>query len=205
MKHVRSTIHAIALVVVMPAVLAAQEPEQQPSPEMAAMMEMYAEASKPGPQHAFLASMVGSYDVASKFWMDPSAPPMETTSKYRAHMVMDGRYLVEEYEGEMMGQPFNGMSLTAYDNGAQRFVSVWIDNMATGIMTMHGEVNDDHSEISWHGEVTDPVSRQTQKIRSVTRIVSPTERTYEMFMVMPDGSLFKSMETRHTKKKEEKY
>jgi hypothetical protein len=205
MKHVRSTASAIALVAVMPAVLLAQEPEQQPSPEMAAMMEMYAEASKPGPQHALLASMVGSYDVTSKFWMDPSAPPMETTSNYRAHMVMDGRYLVEEYEGEMMGQPFKGMALVAYDNAEQRFVSAWIDNMATGIMTMYGEVNDDHSEISWHGEVKDPLRGQTQRIRSVTRIVSPTERTYEMFMVMPDGSLFKSMETTHTKKREMKY
>ena len=51
-------------------------------------------------------------------------------------MVMDGRYLVEEYDGEMMGQPFKGMGLMAYDNSEQRFVSAWIDNMGTGIMTI---------------------------------------------------------------------
>ena len=199
MKYLRSA-GAFALVVTLaPAVLVAQEP-QQPSPEMAAMMEAYAEAAKPGPQHAFLASMVGDYTVTSRFWMDPSAAPMETTYGYRAHMVMDGRYLVEEYDGEMMGLPFKGMGLTAYDNAQQRFMNVWIDNMATGIMTLHGEANDDHTEISWHGEVTDPVRGQTQKIRSVTRVTSPTERTYEMFMVMPDGSLFRTMEITHTKK-----
>ncbi|MDH3457611.1 MAG: DUF1579 domain-containing protein [Gemmatimonadota bacterium] len=204
MKYLRSA-GAFALVATLaPAVLVAQEPDQ-PSPEMAAMMEAYAEAAKPGPEHALMASMAGSYTVTSKFWMDPSAPPSETTYGYRAHMVMDGRYLVEEYDGEMMGQPFKGMGLMAYDNSEQRFVSAWIDNMGTGIMTMHGEANEDHSEISWWGEVKDPVRGQMQKIKSVTRITSPTERTYEMFMVLPDGSLFKNMEITHTKKKEKKY
>lgn len=38
-------------------------------------------------------------------------------------------------------------------------------------------------------------------VRAVTRIVGPDEYVYEMYMGLPDGKEFKSMEARYVRKK----
>jgi len=50
------------------------------------------------------------------------------------------------------------------------------------------------------GKWADPMGGTTD-VRSVTRIVSPDEYVYEMFMGMLDGKEFKSRENRCVRKK----
>jgi len=38
-----------------------------------------------------------------------------------------------------MGMPFEGMGLDGYDNASKEYISIWIDNMGTGIMYMKGK------------------------------------------------------------------
>ena len=67
-------------------------------------------------------------------------------------MLLDGRFLQQEFTGEMMGQPFSGVGINAYDNLRKRYVTTWIDTMGTGIFHdgRHGERRwqDHHAERS---------------------------------------------------------
>ncbi|MBA3556753.1 MAG: DUF1579 family protein, partial [Gemmatimonadales bacterium] len=128
---------ALAAYLVAVTSVAAQEAAQM-SAEEQAMMQKWAEYATPGEPHQRLASMAGDWTWTSKWWMAPDAPPEESSGTTSSSMAMDGRYLMENYEGSMMGQPFKGHAITGFDNFRDEYVSTWIDNMGTGMMTSRG-------------------------------------------------------------------
>ena len=98
---------AVALMAwsVMPAL--AQDSDTM-DPEMAEMMAKWEAIKTPGPQHAMLAKMVGTWDAVAKFWFDPSQPPSEINGTSEFKMIMGGRYLQQNLTADWMGQPMQG-------------------------------------------------------------------------------------------------
>ena len=94
---------AVAGLAAIPAGANAQEKEG-----MAAAEAAYMAAAAPGPQHAAMAAMAGSYRADVKSWMDPTADPVVSSGKTEFKMILRGRYLVQHYSGSMMGQEFEG-------------------------------------------------------------------------------------------------
>ena len=45
---------------------------------------------------------------------------------------MGGRYLHGMFKGTAMGQPFEGASVSGYDNTKKKYFNVWVDSMSTG-------------------------------------------------------------------------
>ena len=131
------SICGLAALLVAPAF--AQEGEMpQMTPEQQAEMEAYMKAGALGPQHEAMAKHVGTYDVAIKSWMDPAAPPMESKGMAIRTLHMGGRVMHEEFQGDMMGMPFTGLSRSGYDNVSGKYWSTWTDSMSTGIMVAEG-------------------------------------------------------------------
>jgi Protein of unknown function (DUF1579) len=85
----------------------------------------------------------------------------------------------------MMGMPFEGASITGYDNVEKRFFNVWFDNMGTGMMTSYG-TGDAKGNMSVEGTMTDPMRGEVHH-RMVTTITGPDTYRFEMFMVQPEG------------------
>jgi hypothetical protein len=46
--------------------------------------------------------------------------PPQPKARAKNEMIMGGRYLMGSYKGEMMGMPFEGYSMTGYDNAAKK-------------------------------------------------------------------------------------
>jgi len=147
---------AVALFVTSVAYAADAPPKM--SPEQQAMMEKMAKAAAPGPQHEMLKKMAGEWNAKVTSQMDPSQPAEVEQSSSTLTMLMDGRYCQETTSGNMMGQPFSGMGVTGYDNVLGKFVSTWIDNMGTGIMTSQGTLDKSGKVITWVGSMSDPVT-----------------------------------------------
>lgn len=186
----------IAFVTAVPA--AAQEVAM--SAEEQAMMAKWAEFATPGEPHEHLASLAGEWTWTSKWWMEPGAPPEESNGTMSSSMTMDGRYLLENYEGSMMGQPFRGHGITGYDNFRKEYVSSWIDNMGTSIMLSRGTHDPASKTLTMSGKFDDIMTGEKDKtMRSVT--THPDENTIlmEMYVPGPDGAEFKTMEIRSTR------
>src|SRR5437660_1021356 len=128
---------AVAAVFVSSAALAADAPPQM-SPQQKAMMDKMLKVATPGPQHAGLTSMAGEWTCTVKYQMGPSQPWQESQSAATITALMDGRYIQEVDSGQMGGMPFSGMGVYGFDNVSGKYVSTWIDNMGTGIMTSVG-------------------------------------------------------------------
>lgn len=187
-----ATIAAIGLAVI-PAGTEAQEKEG-----MAAADAAYMAAAAPGPQHAAMAAIEGSYRAEIKTWMDPTVDPVISTGKTEFKMILGGRYLVQHYAGSMMGQEFEGMGITAYDNLENQYVSTWVDNMGTGIMVTKGNYDESGKVLTTMGEVIDPATGAPLTVKSVSTTISEDEHLFEMYMVV-GGQEVKTLEATYTR------
>ncbi|MEM7765192.1 MAG: DUF1579 family protein [Pseudomonadota bacterium] len=133
--------------------------------EQAAMQAMMA-AATPGQPHAGLAAMAGDFTAVMQMYMGPGEP-MSNEMTVKREMDLDGRVLVERWEGNVMGQPFKGLGRTGYDNVTNTFWSTWTDNMSTGVILFKGVADQATKTITMTGTSTHPVTGQPYKMRSV--------------------------------------
>jgi len=161
--------------------------------EQAAMMEAWTEAMTPGPQHERLAESVGDWKATVKMWMAPGGAPDVSESTVSRSMSLGGRVLVEEWQGEMMGQPFNGHGRTGYDNVTEQYWSTWTDNMSTGLMLFEGHYDPETEKYTFTGSFNDPMSGQAVQSRSVSWTDDAGREMMEMYETR-GGQEVKTME-----------
>lgn len=174
------------------------EPASPPGmdPKAMAAMEAYA---KPGPEHAKLKALEGTWDAKITMWMDPKAPPMEMSGKTENKMVMD-RYLQQQFTGDMGGMPFQGMGIVAYNNVLKKYQSTWIDNMGTGVITGEGTADKDGKTLTFTLVSTDAMKGKNVKMKDVWKIEGNSITT-EMWAPPPKGGKdYKMMQIVYTKK-----
>jgi len=187
--------------------LFAQDKKVEKQPSEADMMKMITELAKPGENHKLLASGVGNWTYKVKWWMDPSAPPSESSGTSVTKEVMGGRYFITEHTGKMQmpgpdGKPtevdFKGIATEGYDNVKKKFVSSWIDNMGTGIMLSEGDYDAGNKTYTYRTECEMMPGTKT-KIRELITITDKNHRTFE-FYEDRGGTEVKTMEIQYTRK-----
>ena len=164
-----------------------------------AMMEIYQKLATPGAQHALLAKMEGSWKTRTMSWMTPDQPPVSSEGICQQKMILDGRFLQQEFTGDMMGAPFIGIGINGYDNHQQKFVSIWMDTMGTGIYFFEGSADIEGNAITQQCQYDDPV-RGPMIWRSVTRFVDDNTHTFEMYSIDQSGKEEKMMEMTYIRK-----
>ena len=174
-----------------------EEKKKEPAPDpMAVAMAKYA---TPGPQHKMLASTVGSWSVAGKFWMDPSKPPMESNGTAEVKPMGD-LWVTQDFKGEFMGKPFMGHGVDGYDLTKNKYVGTWVDSMGSFIMSSEGTADATGKVITCTANDFDPMSGKTGTVREVTKFDSDKQHTMTMYKTGPDGKEMKMMELVYTRK-----
>jgi Protein of unknown function (DUF1579) len=171
--------------------------EKQMDPQ--AMMELYTKLATPGEPHKLFASLAGSWTTKTKEWMEPGKPPTETIGSAEIKMLLDGRFLQQEYTGQMMGQPFSGLEITAYDNLLKRYVTNWMSTMGTGIFMMESIASADGKTITLTGKHPEPGGGHMTH-RAIWKIVDSNTQTFDMYGAHHGGKEMKIMEITYTRK-----
>lgn len=178
-------------------------PEEWKPVDSATATKAWMDYATPGDMHKMLAKSDGTWTGENTMWMENGKKPTTSTSEANNKMIFDGRYQLSEHKGNFMGMPFEGMSITGYDNAKKKFVSTWIDNMGTGIMSMEGDWNPSTKSIEFKGKMTDPTRPGKDcEVREIYTFVDDNTQKMEMFG--PDaktGKEFKTMEIKFTRKK----
>jgi len=163
-------------------------------------MEAYAKAMAVAENHGLLEFFIGRWDVTSTMWSFPGTPPTTSQNAGDVTSILGGRFIMMKFSGTMMGQPFEGIQIVGYDNMQKKFQTLWIDSSSTAFFLLSGTCDAARKTWTDMGRWADPMGGTTN-VRSVTRIVGPDEYVYEMYMGMPDGKEFKSLENRCLRKK----
>ena len=188
-----------ALAVALPALAHEEAKAPEMSPEEKAMMEAYQKAGAVGPQHQWLATMVGSYDLTIKSWNAPGSEPSVEKGTATRKMIFDGRIMVEEVASQMQGQAWVGHGMHGYDNVKGRHWSTWNDSMSTGIMLSDGEC-DDKGDCTFKGSWPDPVSKATINARMTTTWTDANTELFTMYTSGADGKEMKMMEITYARR-----
>ena len=194
------SVTSIGLCLVLAASIAmAKDKKHEKEMDPQAMMEMYQKLAAPGEPHKLFASLVGSWTTTTKEWMEPGKPPTESTGTAEMKMLLDGRFLQQEFNSQMMGQPFSGIGIDGYDNLRKRYVTTWIDTMGTGFFQMEGTASADGKTITLKGRHEEPGGGHMTH-RAVWKIVDSNTQTFDMYGTHQGGKEMKMLEIAYTRK-----
>jgi hypothetical protein len=149
--------------------------------DQAEMMKKWQEYMTPGPAHQQFAKMAGNWKATVTQFMGGQEAKSEGTATFE--MVLGGRYLHSSFKVTMMGMPFEGMELDAYDNATKEYISLWVDNMGTGVMVMKGKMDDKTNTVTYWGSMVDPMTGKDQKVKTVMKEINNDNVTFEMYTV----------------------
>jgi hypothetical protein len=164
------------------------------------MMEAYMKLNAPNENHEFLENFVGEWVVTTTAWMQPGAEPISSVGTAKAAMIIGGRFLKVDFEGTMFGQPFEGILIMGYDSYQKKNISFWIDSSSTAFYLTEGSRKEGTKKIVETGVWQDPMGGEDMNVRNTTILVSKDEYKFEMVMILPEGTEFKSMEYRAKRK-----
>jgi len=160
--------------------------------EMSAEQKAWMDYMTPGPMHEMMAESVGEWKSINTFWMDPAAEPMVSEGTVEFEMILGGRYMKSTHKGMVMGMPFTGMMLQAYDNAAKEFIAIWIDNLGTGMSVSKGTYDEATKTLNSTGTMIDPMSGKEVSYRQTVQLIDDEHQLVEMF-ILEGGKEFKNM------------
>ncbi len=165
---------------------------------MAAMMAY----GTPGPAHKVLESKIGKWTAKGKFYMPGSPEPMTNEFQSEAKWIMNGLFVQETVTGEWMGQPFEGTSITGYDNIKKKYVQTWMDNGSSGIMYAEGTYDAAAKTFTFTGEGPEMATMAKYvKTRGVDKMIDADHGMAQGYEIGADGKERLSMEIGYTRAK----
>ena len=196
LKQIAVTTLCIMLTVVP---VFAKEKKHEKTIDPQQMMELWKQAATPGEPHKLFASLAGSWTTTTKEWMEPGKPATESAGTADMKMLLDGRFLYQEFNGQMMGQPFSGVGIDAYDNMTKKYATAWMDSMGTGIFIMEGTASADGKTITLRGSHPEPGGGKMTH-RAVWKIIDNNNQTFDMYGTHHGGKEMKVLEIVYTRK-----
>jgi hypothetical protein len=158
--------------------------------------------SKTGPEHVALKKMVGEWTVAESMWMGPGAQAMTSNGKATVSEVLGGKWVRQDYQGQMMGQPFTGMLLSGYDTVEKKYVATWVDSMSTMMGILKGESSDGGKTITYTSRMEHcPMTNGPVDMRYSVTSDSDDRFTMVCFQKFEGQPEFKAMELVYTRAK----
>lgn len=164
----------------------------EPSPEqMQAMMKEYMKTIEPGEGHKRLEYFIGTWDTVTLMWMGgPGSEPTESKGRSVMKWILGGRYVLHDHQGQMLVpdatgtmtmMPYNGMGLTGYDNVRNLYVSSWVNNMSTQMLTMKGACDPAGKVFTYYGEMDEPGMKVFGRVvKYVCRIIDKDKYVFEI-------------------------
>ena len=202
MKTIRTLVTVLVVLFFLSSALpVALWSQQQQSEEDQQMMKKWMEYATPGENHKYLEYFAGDWDANTKMWMKPGAEPEVSKGESSAKMILGGRYLKTTYKGTVMGMPFEGLSITGYDNFKKEFISIWIDNTGTGILQLAGTLDKASKTRTEAGQWDNFMTGGKSKFKWVIKVVDDNKYTIEMYDTDTMGKELKTGDVVYTRKK----
>lgn len=102
------------------------------------------ELSKTSGIHYQLSLLEGEWEGTTKTWFEPDQLGDESPMQGTMKPVLDGRFMLYQYQGSLGGKSFDGIAIIGFSISHDKFQMAWVDSfhMGTGIMFSEGKKPD---------------------------------------------------------------
>jgi hypothetical protein len=159
-----------------------------------------ADATKPGPEQAFLARRAGEYTRTIKFVGQGGADASSFSGTAKISTALGGRFLVEENNDVVFGRPVSGMRIYGFNNVTKQYEAVSMYTMSTAMLRMTGTSSDGGKTIDFTGTSVD-LHGGTVPLHLVVRQVDDDEFVVTLMSTGADGKEAAFQETTYSRKK----
>jgi hypothetical protein len=164
-----------------------------------AVLSVAAAALPPGPEHARLTAMAGTWDVEMTFHLRPDGPgiPAKGTSTIRP--LLGGLFIEETIEGALNGAPFTTMAWTGFNTSTHQYEATRIATTNTTRITESGTYDERTKQFELKADYS--LAGDTWHQRTVIEQPSPdvmTAASYLSFGAVPE---WKAVEIKYSRRK----
>ncbi len=143
---------------------------------------------EPLPEHDWLLSFAGTWDLDCQYFYGDPADPVEITGIDRARAL--GKFwLLEDFTFDLPAGPVRAHAATTFDPRRRKLVTTWIDSALPFPYLFEGNLSPDRRTIAQESTNYDPATRSINLFRSITRFPSDSweERTLDFTANTPTG------------------
>jgi hypothetical protein len=172
-KETNPMMRLSTLLLVALAVTGVEDPPQPPQPTRAQIDAMLAK-TRPGPEHAELAPLVGRWSQEISWRMGPK--PIKATGTATNRLILGGRFLASERiadnpAGAAIGVPsVEALSLYGFDRRLGRYTILELDSMGTYWVSAAGSMGPDRT-IVMSGETLDGPQAEPRRFDMLLKLV----------------------------------
>ena len=159
------------------------------------------ELSKTSGAHFQLGKMVGDWEGTTKTWFDPAKLEDESPIKGTMRLILDGRFIMHEYQSKFGDKPITGIAIYGYNLDLEKFQCAWVDSFHNGSAIMFSQGKKGDSEINILGSYAyvTPEMEQHWRWRTHIELVNDSEIVITAFNISPEGQETKATETVYRK------
>jgi hypothetical protein len=158
-----------------------------------------ARSAGPGPIQQQMAKRAGQWTLAKKLSM-PGQAPMEATGSAKIISILGGRFLREENDGMLFGQPVAAEMMSGYNDETNRFEIVWGWTGANRLIWAVGVSTDGGKTVHYTSSYDNGKGKIEQLVIDL-RIIDDDHYVINLVSKMPNGDDGPAVETTYTRQK----
>jgi len=154
----------------------------------------YLALAMPGEEHQMLSQLVGDWEQEYRFFMTPETEPMVSYGASTHEMILGGRFLKMNAQGETMGQKIEGLTILGFDKRFKEYTLYGFDTMGTYAVNPKGTYDKTTNSITYKGKNFEATMKAYSDYRLVMKFIDQDSYTFDLYFTFPEKEEIKMLE-----------